>query len=123
METPNTKKNTYNRETYLKNKDAIYKSIRKYATKNDENKERIAKLKKNFYEKKKDDPEYKKQHSEAMKKYYQKRKLLKIEQEKLKIEQEKIKIEQEKLNKDIPDKEIEENIEYIYHNIQFHENK
>jgi len=105
METPNTKKNTYNRETYLKNKDAIYKSIRKYATKNDENKERIATLKKNFYEKKKNDPEYKKQHSEAMKKYYQKRKLLKIEQDKL-------------INK-----EIEESSDYIFAKIQLHENK
>jgi hypothetical protein len=122
METPNTKKNTYDRETYLKNKDAIYKSIRKYVTKDEQTKEKIAELKKNFYEKKKEDPEYKKKHSEAMKKYYQKRKLLKIE-EKIKIEQEKIKTEQKKLNKDIPDKEIEENIEYIYHNIQFHENK
>lgn len=83
METP--KKNTYDKEKYQKNKEAIYKSIRKYATK-DENKERIAELKKNFYEKKKEDPEYKKKHSEAMKKYYQKRKLLKLEQDK-KIEE------------------------------------
>ena len=105
METPNTKKNTYDRETYLKNKDAIYKSIRKYVTKDEETKEKIAQLKKNFYEKKKDDPEYKKQHSEAMKKYYQKRKLLKIEQDKL-------------INK-----EIEESSDYIFAKIQLHENK
>jgi len=101
METPNTKNNTYNRENYLKNKDAIYKSIRKYATKNDENKERIATLKKNFYEKKKNDPEYKKNHSDLMKIYYQKRKLLKIEEDK-------------KLNK-----QIEESNEYIIQRILF----
>ena len=83
METP--KKNTYDKEKYQKNKEAIYKSIRKYATK-DENKERIAQLKKNFYDKKKEDPEYKKKHSEAMKKYYQKRNLITQEQDK-KIEE------------------------------------
>ena len=77
MET--TKKNTYNRETYLKNKDAICKAVRKYATK-EENKETVAQQKKKFYEKKKNDPEYKKKHSDAMKKYNLKRKLLKLEQ-------------------------------------------
>ena len=88
METP--KKKTYNRENYLKNKDAIYKSIRKYVTK-DENKEQVAKLKKNFYDKKKDDPEYKKKHSEAMKKYYLKRKQLKLDKLKEQEEQEETK--------------------------------
>jgi len=107
METP--KKNTYNKENYLKNKDAIYKSIRKYVTKDEETKEKIAQLKKNFYEKKKNDPEYKKQHSEAMKKYYQKRKQLKKEQEKLK--------------EGITDEEIEQSTSYIFQQIQLHENK
>jgi hypothetical protein len=107
METP--KKNTYDRENYLKNKDAIYKSIRKYVTKDQETKEKIAELKKKFYQKKKDDPEYKKKHSDSMKKYYQKRKLLKIEQEKLK--------------EVITDKEIEETAKYIFAKIQLHENK
>jgi hypothetical protein len=80
MET--TKKNTYNKENYQKNKEAIIKAVRKYATK-EENIERIAELKKNFYQKKKDDPEYKKKHSEAMKKYNLKKKLLKLEQIKI----------------------------------------